>query len=228
MQAAHIRIPVSTTPDVQHMNALVVSDPDAGPQAAVLLYLHGKSSASRLSNDLPLVCRHFAPPFQAILGNLRGTTVIAPQAPHAPDEPWSWSTYVKSLSSFLRTQFAGKRIMGTGFSRGGLGLLQLMHADSELLQAWAIVDPQRAKEEDEAALLAMSDTLRRGWLRYGGLADSKPFAERLSRHLATGNSQEVREIGHGDLAMAAYAGDTLGGSEDLYTFLGLDFRRTEA
>ena len=112
--------------------------------------LHGKGEAGSSLGSLPLVCVHQTAPFQALLGHLPETLVVAPQAPPIPNiDDWNWREYLKPLAEFLADRYAKKRVVATGFSRGGLGVLQLVSAYPDLVQAWAVVDPQPARNQTE-------------------------------------------------------------------------------
>jgi pimeloyl-ACP methyl ester carboxylesterase len=211
--------------DLQPMRVLIMEPTDNANDVPVLLYLHGRGEASLYENQLPRVCYHLSPPFQAILGNLTNVVVVAPQAPHDPNNIWNWQTYVKDLCEFLTKHFSKRQILATGFSRGGLGVLQLNHAYPELISKWAIIDPQRAADDaEEKKLLPQSPPDERGWLRYGNqLHHNTPFSETLSKHLVPQNAKFV-DRPHGELALAAYKGDNLKGSQSLYEFLGLKYK----
>ena len=117
----------------------------------VLLFLDGLGEVGSSPNPLPLLCLHLSPPFQAMLDRLPNTIVIAPQAPAAPAEiareSWGkggrWRSHCDQLAELL-TPFAGRRIVTIGFSRGGLGVLQLVRHQIERsrpksLRRWANV-----------------------------------------------------------------------------------------
>ena len=88
MRADTVTIPVASA-GVSQLSALVV-EPDLDQDSPVLLFLHGKGEAGSSLGALPLVCFHQTPPFQAILGRLPGTLVIAPQAPPVPSsDDWN-------------------------------------------------------------------------------------------------------------------------------------------
>jgi hypothetical protein len=120
MRAFTITIPCSSK-GVSQLPALVV-EPDSGQAAdSVLLFLHDKGEAGSSLSELPLVCVHQTPPFQALLGRLPETLVIAPQAPPIPTvDDWNWHEHVKALAEFLVDRYAERRAIATGFSRGGL------------------------------------------------------------------------------------------------------------
>jgi pimeloyl-ACP methyl ester carboxylesterase len=149
MRACTITIPISAD-GARELPALVV-EPDSDQSiASILLFLHGKGEAGSTLGALPLVCVHQTPPFQALLGRLPGTVVIAPQAPPIPTiDDWNWREYVTALAEFLADRYAKQRVVATGFSRGGLGVLQLVSAYPDLVQAWDVVDPQPARDPAE-------------------------------------------------------------------------------
>lgn len=156
--------------NVAGLPALVIEPEATQAQSPVLLLLHGQGEAGSSANEIPKVCVHQTAPFQAILGRLPGTVVIAPQAPPLPNEnDWNWADHVMSLAGFLgKDRFAGRRLVATGFSRGGLGVLQLVSAFPSLVSAWAVVDPQPARDDDEASAILNSPAIgARGWVRYG-------------------------------------------------------------
>jgi hypothetical protein len=203
------------------LRALILDAP-AG-NAPVLLFLHGRGEASPRLDDLPHVCRHLSPPFQALCGALQGVTVVAPQAPHLPDENWSWAAHTPALQRFLAGRFGGRRLLATGFSRGGLGVLQLCRTAPGLIEKWGIVDPQRAGDDEEAALLALPDAAVAGWLRFGDeLVRNTPFSRRLATVLRPANVGFLQNGRHTALAAGAYQGQALGGAQTLYQFLGLE------
>src|SRR5262245_40719765 len=72
---------ITSIPGTTELPALVIEPKDYSPTTPVLLFLHGAGEVGRISNHIPLVCLHLAPPFQALLGRLSETLVIAPQAP---------------------------------------------------------------------------------------------------------------------------------------------------
>ena len=125
--------------NVAGLPALIIEPETTQVQSPVLLFLHGQGEAGSSANEIPKVCIHQTAPFQAILGRLPGTVVIAPQAPPLPNEnDWNWAEHVMSLAGFLgKDRFAGRRLVATGFSRGGLGVLQLVSAS----QSWCRPGP---------------------------------------------------------------------------------------
>lgn len=205
---------------------IIESSPDE--TSPVLLFLHGKGEASTYLSELPKVAFHLSPPFRALMGFLRSVVVVAPQAPHSPDDPWNWRTYASVIGDFIQTKIIacyGKRtILATGFSRGGLGVLQVMSAHPKMVARWAIVDPQRAKDDDEQSRLVRIASGRQvGWLRYSNaMPRNAQFASLIARKLAPQNSAFVA-MAHGELAFEAFAGNALGGACNLYEFLGLEY-----
>lgn len=179
-----------------------------------------------------MVCVHQTPPFQAILGRLPGVTVIAPQAPPLPNkDDWNWAEHVKRLADFLGTErFAGCRLAATGFSRGGLGVLQLVSGFPSLVSTWAVVDPQPARNDEEASAILNSPAIgARGWVRYGVYRTRNDSWRKFSSDLAAKIPHEnyaVAELSHSEMALAAYAGSALSDSRNnLYEFLDLEFRK---
>jgi pimeloyl-ACP methyl ester carboxylesterase len=231
MWASTITIPVAST-RANRLAALVV-EPDLGQDTApILLFLHGKGEAGSSVSTLPLVCLHQTPPFQAILGRIPGTLVIAPQAPPIPSlDDWNWRDYVMGLAEFLADRYARRRVVATGFSRGGLGVLQLISACPDLVQACGAVDPQPARDREEMnAILASPALDARAWLRYGEFRNRddawKSFSSRLIDRLPEGN-RDTADLPHVEMAVQAYCGSplTAGGSKrNLYDFLGLEFQ----
>jgi pimeloyl-ACP methyl ester carboxylesterase len=219
MATTIVEIPAS----VRLRTLVVESSPDES--SPILLFLHGKGEASVYLNELPKVCFHLSPPFRAETGLLKQVIVVAPQAPHSPEDVWSWRNYVQAIGDFIKKHFGSRRILATGFSRGGLGVLQFMSANPELVTRWAIVDPQRAEDEAEERALTPSASKREtGWLRFGnGISKNTPFSKQIAKALPTENSHFI-EMQHGDLALAAFDGNPLGGATNLYEFLGLDYR----
>ncbi|MGH8601725.1 MAG: hypothetical protein ACREXR_02765 [Gammaproteobacteria bacterium] len=207
------------------MRIFIVESGDHAGQKPVLVFLHGKGEASEYPHALPLVCNHSSPPFQALLGRLRDVTVVAPQAPSDPSTEWNWRNYVQGLCRYLAEHFPEQEILATGFSRGGLGVLQLMHHCPQRIKKWAIVDPQKARdEEEERNLLSSITSEASGWLRYGkGIPRNLPFAERLATHLPNERVGFV-DLEHCEIAVAAYQGEKLAGGESVYEFLGLEHR----
>lgn len=204
---------------------VLVADASRDGTAPVLLFLHGKGEASRYENELPKVLFHLSPPFRAMTGELSSVTVVVPQAPNDPEDMWNWRDYVAVVGQFVKSAYPGRRIVAAGFSRGGLGVLQLMAAYPGLVSRWALVDPQRAEDSRERQAVApgLSDRPN-GWLRYGKqLAKNTPFSEYVASILPATHSRFI-DLSHAELAQRAFAGDPLEGSMNLYTSLGLTFR----
>jgi pimeloyl-ACP methyl ester carboxylesterase len=228
MRARVVTIPVAL-PEVKELNALEVES-DLDPESPVLLFLHGMGEAGSTLGELPKVCIHQTPPFQAILGYLPGALVIAPQAPPIPGlDNWNWREYVNDLARFLTTRYGKRRIVATGFSRGGLGVLQLIAAHPNLVQAWAVVDPQPARDQAEAAFILQGPMDAKGWLRYGQFRHRseiwQTFSSQLFEYLPKG-SGDTTELSHVELAVQAYGGFPLStdpGKKNLYDHLGLQF-----
>jgi len=168
MHACILAIPVASG-EVSRLSALVVEPELDQDSAPVFLFLHGKGEAGLSIGTLPLVCIHQTPPFQAILGRLPGALVIAPQAPPIPSlDDWNWRDYTMGLAEFLFERYGKRRIVASGFSRGGLGVLQLVSIRPDLLQAWGVVDPQPPRDREEMDAILSGEALgARGWLRYG-------------------------------------------------------------
>jgi len=230
MRACTIAIPVASAA-VKELPALVVEPDSDQATAAVLLFLHGKGEAGSSLGALPLVCVHQVPPFQALLGYLPGTLGIAPQAPPVPNlDDWNWRDYVKALGEFLVDRYSGQPVVATGFSRGGLGVLQLVSVYPDLVRAWAVVDPQPARDQAETdAILPIPAVAGRGWLRYGFFRDQtdswKAFSSLLLQSLPEENRDTV-ELGHVEMAMESYRGSPLSADtrkKNIYDFLGLKF-----
>jgi hypothetical protein len=209
---------------------LLVLTPEQGEAAApVLLFLHGKGEAGASPGELPMVCVHQTPPWQAIVGRLPGTIVVAPQAPPLPSkDEWNWRDHLSPLAQFIRERFANRRVVGTGFSRGGLGVLQMLRHDPGIFDRWAVIDPQPPRDTQEEAALLSSSALVRGWLRYGGYRERSAawtqFALALEKKMPDAN-RDVMQLEHGQMAFRAYSGDRLSSSDkqNLYDFLGLGF-----
>ena len=229
MRAGTVTIPVAST-EVSELHALEVR-PDSDPDVPVLLFLHGMGEAGSSISELPKVCIHQTPPFQAILGRLPGTVVIAPQAPPIPNiDNWNWREYVNDLANFLAKRYSKRRIVATGFSRGGLGVLQLVSTYPELVQAWAIVDPQPARDQAETSAIFRSPALNaNGWVRYGIFRNRdnawKASSSLLFDQLPEGTCDAV-DLSHVEMAVQAYHGNPLSGDgrkKNLYDHLGLKF-----
>lgn len=208
------------------MRMLLIEPDNPTTDTPILLYLHGKGEASPYENALPLVCNHLSPPFQAMLGRLVNVIVVAPQAPYDPEKDkekklWNWRTHLAKLGRFFEDRFPQRQILATGFSRGGLGVLQLRCEFPNLITKWAIVDPQRgANDAEEIKLLPVSSPDKQGWLRYGTDMNHQ-FSRTLSDKLA---SNKFVALSHREIALAAYQGDKLEGPENLYEFLGLTYK----
>ncbi len=121
MRTSTIAVPVSSEA-VSELHALVIEPDSVRAISSILLFLHGKGEAGSSLGSLPLVCVHQTPPFQALLGHLPETLVVAPQSPPIPTiDDWNWSEYVKALAEFLTDRYAKQRVVATGFSRGDSG-----------------------------------------------------------------------------------------------------------
>jgi pimeloyl-ACP methyl ester carboxylesterase len=229
MRACTITIPLNSDV-VSELPALVVEPDSDQAVASILLFLHGKGEAGSSLGALPLVCVHQTPPFQALLGRLPETLVIAPQAPPIPSiDDWNWREYVKALAEFLADRYARERVVATGFSRGGLGVLQLVSAYPDLVQAWAVVDPQPARDQAETnAILPSPAVTEQGWLRYGFFRNRnswKTFSSLLFDRIPEEN-RDTAEVPHVEMAVQAYRGSPLSvdtGKKNLYNFLSLKF-----
>jgi hypothetical protein len=106
--------------NVAGLPALIIEPETTQAPSPVLLFLHGMGEAGSSANEIPMVCVHQTPPFQAILGQLPGTIVIAPQAPPLPNkDDWNWAEHVMGLADFLgMDRFAGCRFESTRNPRG--------------------------------------------------------------------------------------------------------------
>jgi pimeloyl-ACP methyl ester carboxylesterase len=220
--------------NVAGLPALIIEPETTQAPSPVLLFLHGKGEAGSNANGIPMVCVHQTPPFQAILGRLRGAIIIAPQAPPLPSyDDWNWAEHVMGIAGFLgMDRFAGCRIVATGFSRGGLGVLQLVSAFPNLVSRWAVVDPQPARNDEEAsAILNSLATSDRSWVRYGATRTRNEAWQKFSSDLAAKIPPEnyaVTELSHTEMALAAYGGSALSNSRNnLYEFLNLEFRKPD-
>jgi pimeloyl-ACP methyl ester carboxylesterase len=229
MRASIVTIPVASA-EVSELHALEVR-PDPDLDVPVLLFLHGMGEAGSSIGELPKVCIHQTPPFQAILGRLPETVVIAPQAPAVPNiDHWNWREYVNDLANFLAQRYAKRRIVATGFSRGGLGVLQLVSAYPELVEAWAAVDPQPARDQAETSAIFRSPAVdANGWVRYGIFRNRddvwKASSSLLFDHLPEGTHDAV-DLSHVEMAVQAYHGNPLSGDgskKNLYDHLELKF-----
>ena len=215
--------------------ALVIEPANAGASTPVLLFLHGKGESGGSPQELPKVNIHQTAPFQAMLGRLPNTIVIAPQAPDRSEKgDWNWRVHVPSIRRWLaRDYFRGRRLLATGFSRGGLGVLQLVAQDARLFDAVAVVDPQPTDVDAELTSITNSPLVAaRAWLRYGTYRNGAParvaFAERLEAKIPAENRETVSSD-HSNLAYLAYAGDrcsTDGPKSNLYSFLGVEYVRS--
>jgi pimeloyl-ACP methyl ester carboxylesterase len=229
MRARTVTIPVASA-EVSELHALEVG-PDPDPDVPVLLFLHGMGEAGSSIGELPKVCIHQSPPFQAILGRLPETVVIAPQAPAVPNiDHWNWREYVNDLANFLAQRYAKRRIVATGFSRGGLGVLQLVSAYPELVEAWAAVDPQPARDQAEISAIFRSPAVNaNGWLRYGiyrNRNDAWKASSSLLLDQLPKESRDTVDLSHVEMAVQAYHGNPLSGDgrkKSLYDHLGLKF-----
>jgi pimeloyl-ACP methyl ester carboxylesterase len=211
---------------------MLIIEPDRNVSSnSVMLFLHGQGEAGALPNALPLVCVHQTPPFQALLGRLPKTVVIAPQAPPVPDiQHWNWRDHLKGIAQFLAERYAGRWVVATGFSRGGLGVIQLAANYPDSVAAWAAVDPQPPRDPAETAALLSSPSIGgRGWLRYGVFrnrdAEWKAFSADLAARLPVQNRGHA-ELDHGAMALEAYRGSPLSatpGATNLYEFLDVAF-----
>jgi pimeloyl-ACP methyl ester carboxylesterase len=231
MRASSLTIPVASD-GARGLSALVVESDLDENAAPVLLFLHGRGEAGSSLGALPLVCVHQTPPFQAILGRLPGTLVIAPQAPPIPSwDDWNWRNYTTGLAEFLSERYAGRRIVASGFSRGGLGVLQLVSACPDLVQAWGVVDPQPPRDREEMDSILSSPAIgARGWLRYGEYRNRndawKRFSSLLCERLPEIN-RDTAELPHDQMALQAYCGSRLAAGDskkNLYDFLNLKFK----
>jgi pimeloyl-ACP methyl ester carboxylesterase len=230
MRARTITIP-PTSDGVRGLSALVVEPESSQATDPILLFLHGKGEAGSTLGALPLVCIHETPPFQALLGRFPETVIVAPQAPPIPTiDDWNWREYVKTLAEFLTDRYVKRRVVATGFSRGGLGVLQLLSTCPDLVQAWAVVDPAPARDQAETdAILPSPAMADRGWVRYGFFRDRnetwQTFSSLLLDRLPNEN-RDTAELPHAEMAVQAYRGASLSvdpGKKNLYDFLGLKF-----
>jgi hypothetical protein len=219
MRASTIAVPVSSDA-VSDLHALVIEPDSVRADSSILLFLHGKGEAGSSLGSLPLVCIHQTAPFQALLGHLPETLVVAPQAPPIPTiDDWNWREYVKPLAEFLTDRYAKKR-----------GVLQLVSAYPDLVEAWAAVDPQPARDQKETnAILSNPAVFEQGWVRYGSFRDRndawKTFSSLLLARLP-GQNRDIAELPHAEMAVQAYSGSSLSagtGTKNLYDFLGLKF-----
>jgi pimeloyl-ACP methyl ester carboxylesterase len=228
MRARTVTIP-HPADAVRGLSALVVEPESEQAADPILLFLHGKGEAGSTLGALPLVCVHETPPFQGLLGRLPETVIVAPQAPPIPTvDDWNWREHIKTLAEFLAERYAKRRMVATGFSRGGLGVLQLVSAYPDLVQAWAAVDPAPARDQAETDAILPSPALAdRGWVRYGLFRDRnvawRTFSSLLFDRLPNKN-YDIAELPHSEMAVQAYRGFSLSadpGKKNLYEFLGL-------
>ena len=200
------------------IHVLVVEPAKIRKDTPVVLFLHGRGEAGETVNRLPLVLVHHTPPFQAMLGRLRNAIVVAPQAPHDPESDWYWAPHRAQLGNYLAASFGRRRIVATGFSRGGLGVLAMRQMSPRPFERWAVVDPQAGDDEMLPEMRPDPD----GWLAYGPqFAPIAAFSRRLADALEPANVRATR-MQHIDVALKAFGGDPLGGAGNLYEFLGLE------
>ena len=218
MKTAVIEIPAT-----RNLRTLIVDTSDDAP-GPVLLYLHSRGEASQSSGELPKIAFHMSPVYMALSGAVTGVTVIAPQAPHEPDDGWNWRDYVGAIGDHIKEKYADRNVLATGFSRGGLGVLQLMDAHPGLVDRWAIVDPQRAADDAEHdALMPAANDAANGWLRFGdAIQENTPLSRNVAENLPEDNTRFV-DLDHTAIAVAAFTGDRLDGPQHFYEFLGVDF-----
>ena len=201
------------------INVLIAEPDRLGNDTPVLLFLHGRGEAGETVNRLPLVMVHHTPPFQAVLGRLDDVIVVAPQAPHDPESDWQWAPHRKALGDYLATRFGQRKVVATGFSRGGLGVLAMRQMSPRPFAKWAVVDPQAGSDN----VLPESPPDSDGWLAYGPqFAPIKTFSQRLAKGLEPANVRATR-LKHIELALKAFGGERLGGAQNLYEFLGLRY-----
>lgn len=149
-----------------------------------------------------------------MLGCLRGPLVIAPQAPPLPSkDEWNWRDYVVDIAGFVTAKWAAHRVCATGFSRGGLGVLQLLEARPGFVNRWALVDPQPARDASEMNRILPTQAVgKAGWLRYGAYRKKdqrwKEFSTALAARLPSNNRNSV-ELKHDEMALKAYSGSAL-------------------
>jgi pimeloyl-ACP methyl ester carboxylesterase len=235
MRARTITIPVGSA-EISELPALVV-EPDADQDIrSVLLFLHGMGEAGSSLSELPKVCIYQTPPFQAILGHLPRSIVIAPQAPPVPDiGNWNWRDYITGLAKFLADRYTRWPIVATGFSRGGLGVLQLISAYPDLVRAWAVIDPQPARDQEETSAILRNPAMSaNGWVRYGEYRNRSDAWSTFSSKLFESLPEEnwgTAELSHVQMAAQGYLGSPLASSavkKNLYEFLGLHFETVPA
>jgi hypothetical protein len=108
-------------------------------------------------------------------------------------------------------------------------VLQLAAAFPSLLSAWAVVDPQPARNKGEAcAILNSAAISNQGWIRYGVYRTRndtwQQFSSALASKIPTEN-YDVTELSHPEMAWHAYSGSALSnGRKNLNEFLRLEFR----
>ncbi len=224
------------------MKALIIEPSDKTTETPVLLFLHGRGEASE--NDISQIDNHESPSVQVRKGYLQNVILVAPQCPEnpKPNKDWNWKVYLKDISSYLEKNFSQSKVFAVGFSRGGLGVLQLLQQSPNLISKWAIIDPQCLdhhqlclKEENATEKRIREEELFKsinscGWLRYGKqYSGIKAFSERLSdcRKDVLGKNSHYYDLEHTPLAKAAFNGCKLGGSENLYDFLGLTYKKPD-
>ena len=211
------------------LQCLIVRPETIDDSTPVLLFLHGMKEAGRSPNELPKVCLHQSPPWQAIVGHLPDVFIVAPQAPAHPDEQtWNWRDHADGIAKSMRVVFPGRRMLATGFSRGGLGVLQLHTIDPDLFERWAVIDPQPPRDQQELATIHAAASTRPGWVRYGRYRQRSAawtqFADALDEVIPERN-RDVTPFDHGELALRAYADERLSSETKptLYEFLQVRF-----
>ncbi len=202
------------------LRALIVEPARVKRSTPVLLFLHGRGEASEQENELQKVCAHCSPPDQARRDRLKNVIVVAPQAPEDPEKQWDWEPYLLKIKEFLRSRFNGHRILATGFSRGGLGVLQFILKFPNRVSRWAIIDPQ---PHPDGATKLTPEQCTAGWMRYGNqYAAIKNFGDAFRHRL--GDAPDCRNMLHAPLARAAYGeknAEVLGGKYSVYGWLGV-------
>jgi poly(3-hydroxybutyrate) depolymerase len=145
------------------LHTLIVTPESSDDKAPVLVFLHGMKEGGASPNELPKVCIHQTPPWQAMAGRIPEAFVVAPQAPAVPDErTWSWRNHVANVSQWIRVNYSRRRVLATGFSRGGLGVLQLLVVDPELVERWSVIDPQPPDDAREMVAVLAAAARRPG------------------------------------------------------------------